>query len=157
MNILGLGFSFESIEKMEEAIHQHWPNFTFFLENYEYNYWRSDEYLFNITNRMKIMGCMGFNEIYGNIFKMGSTWMIGHEIIFDRNNNKIGIAEAYCDKNNKEMDFIGIEKGHYEEELVQNKIEFISLFNFINIEKKFSFNIIIYIILFSCIIYLVID
>ena len=146
-------FSFESIEKMEDALYQYWPNFTFFLETYGYK-WTPDEYLFNITNRMKIMGCMGFNAHNENIIKMGSTWMIGHEIIFDINNNKIGIAEAYCDKNNKEMNFIGIEKDYNEETFEFNNIEYISLFNYLN-KEKFSY-IINFIIIFLFIVCLAI-
>ena len=53
-----------------------------------------DEYFFNSTNKMKIIGCIGFSKGKGRRFTFGSTWIIGHEIIFNRKNNKIGIAKA---------------------------------------------------------------
>ena len=87
---------------------------------------------------------------------MGSTWMIGHEIIFDRTNNQIGVVEANCDKNNnKTMNIIGIEKG-YKEDMYENIPEKISLSDYIFNEKLLSFYIIISIILFLIIVYLVV-
>lgn len=148
-------FSFESKEKMEEGIYYYWPNITFILEDYNYK-WTPDEYFFNATNKMKIIGCMGFNKGNGRRFTMGSTWMIGHEIIFDRTNNKIGVVEANCDKNNnKTMNFIGIEKG-YKEDMYENIPEKITLSDYIFNEKLLSFYIIISIILFLIIVYLVV-
>ena len=150
----GLCFSFESNEKMEKAIYQYWPNISFILEDYQYK-WTPDEYFFNATNKMKIIGCMGFSIGKGRRFTFGSTWMIGHEIIFDRKNNKIGIAEANCDKNNnKTMNYIGIEKGYNEDILEQNEDENISLFDYIFSENMLVFYIIVSIILLLIIIYL---
>ena len=149
-------FSFESLEKMEEAIYIYWPNITFLLEDYKYK-WTPDEYFFNVTNKMKIIGCMGFNNGNGKRIIMGSTWMIGHEIIFDRTNKKIGVVEANCDKNNnKTMNFIGIEKGYKEDMYEANIPEKITLSDYIFNEKLLSFYIITSIILFLIIIYLVV-
>ena len=145
---------------MDKAINKYWPNIIFILENYHYK-WTPSQYLFNDTNKKKIRGCMGFNRGGGSRFTMGSTWMIGHEIIFDRKNNRIGIVEANCDKNNKtnkSMNYIGIEKGYYNEEIEQNNnnTESISLIDFIFNENMLIFYIIISLILFLIIIYLVV-
>ncbi len=150
-------FSFESVEKLDDAIYQYWPNISFILGNYQYK-WTPDEYIFNITNKMKVMGCMGFNKGNGKRFTLGSTWMIGHEIIFDRKNNKIGVVEANCDKNNnKTMNYLGIEKGYNDEMLDNNNnYESISLFDYILNENLLKFYIIVSIILFLVIVYLVI-
>ena len=149
-------FSFDSRNQMEEAVYKYWPNISFILEDYKYN-WTPDEYLFNDTNKMKIRGCMGFNKGGGKRFTMGSTWMIGHEIIFDRKNNRIGIVEANCDKNNnKTMNIIGIEKGYKENIIGSNNGEKASLIDFIFNENMLNFYIIISIILLLVIIYLVI-
>lgn len=150
-------FLFESTQKMDEAIYQYWPNISFILENYKYK-WTPDEYIFNDTNTKRIRGCMGFNKQGGRRFTFGSTWMIDHEIIFDRKNGKIGIAESNCDKNkNKSMNYIGIEKGYNEEMFEDNNYNrTIPMIDYIFSENMLNFYIIITILLFFIIIYLVI-
>ena len=56
---------------------------------------------------------------------MGSTWMIGHDIIFDKQNNIIGIAEADCFQNknlNKTngLEFIDINKKYNNKNKIHN-------------------------------------
>ena len=148
-------FLFENTIKLENAIYQFWPNISFIFNDYIYK-WTPDEYIFNDTNKDKVRGCMGFNRGGGRRFTLGSTWMIGHEIIFDRKNNKIGIAEANCDKNNnKSMNYIGIEKG-YNDEMIENNYKDISLIDYLFSENMLNFYIVVTIILFLIIIYLVI-
>ena len=149
-------FIFDSTEKMDEAIYQYWPNISFILDNYEYK-WTPDEYIFNDTNKNRVRGCMGFNEGSGR-FTFGSTWMIGHEIIFDRKNNRIGIVEANCDKNNnrtKNYNYIGIENGYNEDILGDNQYEYASLIDYIFNENMLTIYVVISIILLLIIIYLI--
>ena len=148
-------FLFENTIKLENAIYQFWPHISFIFNDYIYK-WTPDEYIFNDTNKDKVRGCMGFNRGGGRRFTLGSTWMIGHEIIFDRKNNKIGIAEANCDKNNnKSMNYIGIEKG-YNDEMIENNYKDISLIDYLFSENMLNSYIVVTIILFLIIIYLVI-
>ena len=42
---------------------------------------------------------MGINKAYGTKITLGSSWIIGHDIIFDRDHKVIGIAEANCYQN----------------------------------------------------------
>ena len=44
---------------------------------------------------------MGFNNNYGKKFTFGASWIIGHDIIFDREKQLLGIAEANCYQNKK--------------------------------------------------------
>ena len=149
-------FSFDSMNQMEKAIYKYWPNISFILEDYRYE-WTPDEYLFNDTNKMKIRGCMGFNKGGGKRFTMGSTWMIGHEIIFDRKNNKIGFVEANCDKNNnKTMNYLGIENTYKESIIDQSNETKASLIDAVFNESMLSFYIVVSIILLLIIIYLII-
>lgn len=157
----GACFNFDSDEKMQEAIDKYWPTIIFILDSYKYN-WRPNEYFFNATSKKGIKGCLGFNRADGKRITMGGTWMIGHEIIFDRKNQKIGIVEANCAKNinnkteNKTMNSIGIEKGYNEDVLNENNdVVYPSLMDFIFNEKMLRFYIIISIILFLVIIYLI--
>ena len=43
---------------------------------------------------------MGINKSYGNKITLGSSWIIGHDVIFDKQNKLIGFAEANCYQNN---------------------------------------------------------
>ena len=152
---LGPCFIFDDIEKMKKGVYQYWPNFSFILGN-NYNFrWTPRQYFFNESNRKRLRGCMGFNH-QGWRFTMGSTWMIGHDVIFDLKNQKIGFAEANCDKNNinnKSMDKIGVENGYkYTNDDNFRKKSFLDFF--IN-EKMFGIYIIITFILFFVIIYLI--
>ena len=81
--------------------------------------------------------------------------MIGHEIIFDVKNKKIGFAEAYCDKkyNNKSVDDMGIEQGYPEKniEIFEKK----NLIDFFLNENLIGIYIVITIILFIVFVYLI--
>ena len=151
---LGLCFIFESKKHMEDSVLNYWPNFSFILSN-NYNFrWKPEQYVFNESNKKRARACMGFNSQQGK-FTMGSTWMIGHEIIFDVNNKKIGFAEAYCDKNynNKTMNDLGIERGYPEKKY--EKIERNKLIDFFLDERLIGIYIVIAIILFIVFIYLI--
>ena len=87
---------------------------------------------------------------------MGSTWMIGHDIIFDLKNQKIGIAEANCDKNdvnNKTMDEFGVEKGY--KYIDNNNFRKKNFLDFLLNENLFGIYVFITFILFFVIIYLI--
>ena len=42
---------------------------------------------------------MGINKSYGKKITLGSSWIIGHDVIFDKQNGLIGFAEANCNQN----------------------------------------------------------
>ena len=151
---LGPCFIFDNRQHMDDGVFNYWPNFSFILGN-NYNYkWSPEQYVFNESNKKRARACMGFSSQSGK-FTMGSTWMIGHEIIFDIKNRKIGIAEAYCDKShkNKSMDDLGIESGYPKksfEKVGRNKI----LDFFLN-ERMVGIYIFLTIILFLVLVYLI--
>jgi hypothetical protein len=68
--------------------------------------WRPSQYIFKFNENNEIIGCIGFIKNRANIFNLGASWMIGHDIIFDNQNNRIGFAEADCNEilNNEEED-----------------------------------------------------
>ena len=152
---LGPCFIFDDIQKLEKGVFNYWPNFSFILSN-EYNFkWFSKNYFFNDTTKKTVRACMGFNHQLGK-FTMGSTWMIGHEIIFDIINRKIGFVEAYCDKNNtnRSIDYFGVEDGYNPKNY--EKISKKSFFDFFVNENMLGFYIFVTIILFFVIIYLIV-
>ena len=93
-------FYFKTIQELNLAVDNYWPTIHFNLGNYDYE-WKPQYYVFNITTDKKSGACMGINKYSGNKITLGSSWIIGHDIIFDRKNKLLGIAEAQCgmDKN----------------------------------------------------------
>ena len=84
-----------------------WPNISFTIEDYDY-VWTPSQYLFKFIENEKVIGCFGFIKDRRNVFTLGASWMIDHDIIFDNNNNKVGFTEADCNQrditNNGEED-----------------------------------------------------
>ena len=91
-------FYFETINDLDYAVYNYWPIIHFYLEGYDYK-WKAENYVFNISTKSKPGACMGINKAYGSKITLGSSWIIGHDIIFDRDNHLIGIAEAECYQN----------------------------------------------------------
>ena len=90
---------------MSNAIDNIWLNITFSIQGgYEF-VWTPRNYYFNNTDTKKegakLLGCLGFIETAGSRFTFGSTWMHGHDIIFNRENSSIGFVQADCDRGNR--------------------------------------------------------
>ena len=85
---------------MNYAVKNYWPSLHFILDGYDYK-WTPERYVFNITSKNVIGACMGFDTYYIRPGKFGSNWIIGHDILFDRENNLLGFAEANCTINKK--------------------------------------------------------
>ena len=97
-SILGHCFYFNNTYELNEAIQKYWPIIHFNIEGYDYK-WLPENYYFNISNKNITGACMGFNKIYRKRNTLGGSWLIGHDIIFDRERNLLGIAEANCYQN----------------------------------------------------------
>jgi len=91
-------FYFSNADELNYAVQNYWPTIHFNLHGYDYK-WKPQNYLFNITTNQKAGGCMGINKSYGNKITLGSSWIIGHDIIFDKQRELIGFAEANCYQN----------------------------------------------------------
>ena len=101
-------FYFDKVQSLNYAVKNYWPKIHFNLNNYDY-IWTPENYIFNLTNTSLIGACMGFARTYGTKMTLGSTWMIGHDIIFDRGNKRLGIAMANCQVNDKINKTSGLE------------------------------------------------
>ena len=88
-------FYFKTTDELDFAVYNYWPTIHFYLNKYDYK-WFPKYYVFNITNNSKIGACMGINKSGGTKITLGSSWIIGHDIVFDRKKKLIGIAEANC-------------------------------------------------------------
>jgi hypothetical protein len=115
-------FYFDNVNDLNYAIKNYWPTLHFVLDGYDYK-WTPERYVFNITNENQTGACMGFAIYYGNTLKFGSTWIIGHDIVFDRENNLLGFAEADCTEN-KELNMTnGLELDIFHKEKIDKAIE----------------------------------
>ena len=115
-------FYFDNVNDLNYAIKNYWPTLHFVLDGYDYK-WTPERYVFNITSENQTGACMGFAIYYGNTLKFGSTWIIGHDIAFDRENNLLGFAEADCTEN-KELNMTnGLELNTFHKEKIEKANE----------------------------------
>ena len=115
-------FYFDNVNDLNYAIKNYWPTLHFVLDGYDYK-WTPERYVFNITTENQTGACMGFAIYYGNTLKFGSTWIIGHDIAFDRENNLLGFAEADCTEN-KELNMTnGLELNTFHKEKIEKANE----------------------------------
>ena len=101
-------FYFKTTDELDFAVYNYWPTIHFYLNSYDYN-WRPKYYVFNITTNKKPGACMGINKYSGTKITLGSSWIIGHDIVFDRKKKLIGIAEANCSINEEINKTSGLE------------------------------------------------
>ena len=142
---LGSCYKFNSFEELNFTVYNIWPNITFSINDYDY-IWKPSQYLFEFIDNKKIIGCFGFMKNRANIINLGASWMIGHDIIFDNKNNRIGIAEADCNQRDFSND------GEEINEFPPHNDDKINIFNTKG-KKEFIFFIII-IIFFAIIVIL---
>ena len=66
-------------------------------------------YAVNISTKKKPGACMGINKSAGTKITLGSSWIIGHDVIFDRKKKLLGFAEANCSVNEEINKTSGLE------------------------------------------------
>ena len=111
--------SFSSDEEKEKAINEIWPNITFDFEGVNYILTPKD-YYFKEVNTKRFVTCLGFYGDIHNKIIFGGTFMHRHDIIFDRENKRIGFAVADCNRGLFEV----------------NDINNVTLNNTLNIDEK---------------------
>ena len=90
-------------------------------------------------NEDNIGACLGFEGERASIITLGWTFMHGHDIIFDKGNQQIGLAVADCNRgnienNNKQLNRnITSNKDNVESDIITNQDQ-----NF-NYKKKVLF------------------
>jgi len=98
----GVCADFKKEKDLNYAIYFSWPSININFNNYSL-VWKPINYYMNFTSRNKIRACLGFetDEKIKNII-LGTNFMHGYDIIFDKENNKIGFVEAVCSRKNSE-------------------------------------------------------
>ena len=97
-NMVNVGYCgfFDSIEDKEKALNEYWPNITIAFEGHTYVLTPKD-YYYDYTEN-KIGACLGFEGEWALKITLGGTFMHGHDIIFDKGNQRIGFAVADCNR-----------------------------------------------------------
>ncbi len=101
-NVDNLGYCgfFDSVEDKEKALNEYWPNITIAFQGHNYVLTAND-YYYDYTEN-KIGACLGFEGEYASKITLGGTFMHGHDVIFDKGNQRIGFAVADCNRGGSE-------------------------------------------------------
>ena len=98
-NDLGYCAAFQDRETLFRAIYQNWPNITLTFGESEYK-WRPINYYYYHFDVNIRKACLGFNFHSSDKIILGSNFIHGHDIIFDKNNNRLGFVPSDCSRGN---------------------------------------------------------
>ena len=122
----GICSDFKNYENYINAMKYILPTIQIKFMNYTFN-WEPKNYLLNFyfkNTKSKIRTCFGIDtEKNLNKIILGTNFMHGYDIIFDRTNYKIGFCEASCSRNMSEKNEIISSKAKIEEEMNISGIE----------------------------------
>ena len=125
----GICLDFKNNNDSIKAIKYILPIIKINFKKYIFN-WEPKDYTLNYTYKNKIRICLGI-DTEKNLDKiiLGTNFMHGHDIIFDRENGKIGFCEASCGRNISEKNERLSNKNKKEEErkkivnVIKNEIQ----------------------------------
>ena len=92
--------SFEDRESLFKAIYEHWPNITLHLNKKKKYIWKPINYYYYYFKDGQRKACLGFNSHKSQNIILGTNFIHGHDIIFDRANKKLGFVPADCSRGN---------------------------------------------------------
>ena len=93
----GICAEFNNSNEMNNKIYSSFPLIKIVFNDYEFN-WDPKNYYMNFTSRNKYRACLGLetDENIKNTIILGTNFMHGYDIIFDKEENRIGFVEAEC-------------------------------------------------------------
>ena len=119
----GICAEFNNSNETNNAIYSSFPLIKIVFNDYEFN-WKPKNYYLNSTSKVKYRVCLGIeiDENINNTIVLGTNFMHGYDIIFDKEENRIGFVEAECGrKMSKKINLINEIKKKEEEEEERNK------------------------------------
>ena len=96
---LGYCASFPEREPLFKAIYEVWPNITLQFGESEY-IWKPINYYYYQFSIDQRKACLGFNYHSSEKVILGANFIHGHDIIFDRGNQRLGFVPADCSRGN---------------------------------------------------------
>jgi hypothetical protein len=95
----GICSEFMNLKEMKKALNEIWPTIKIIFNGYEF-IWEPRNYYIDHSSDKKYRACFGFDtDEKMNSIILGTNFMRGYDIIFDRENNRIGFAMAECGRN----------------------------------------------------------
>jgi hypothetical protein len=142
-----------------------WLNIKIVFNEYTFE-WKPENYWVNISTSHNFRACLGFESTDEDVITLGTTFLHGYDVIFDRENNKIGFAESDCNgkfdyqnKNERNINVREIKKSNEESKIIstttkehETKMEAKGRNNF-SISLKIIFLVLIIISIIVAIIY----
>ena len=77
---------------------KYWLNIKINFKEYKYD-WRPGNYWVNISTEHTYRACLGFESTTEDVITLGTTFMHGYDVIFDRKNSKIGFIDVNSNLN----------------------------------------------------------
>ena len=99
---LGFCASFSDRETLFDSLYRHWPELILYLDNNSTYIWKPFNFYFYHHDNLNEtrFACLGFNKHNSKEIILGTNFMHGYDIIFDRKEKKLGFARADCTKGN---------------------------------------------------------
>ena len=97
---LGYCASFNDRESLFKAIYEYWPNITLKLAKGAEYTWKPIHYYYYYLQKDIRKACLGFDSHKSENIILGTNFIHGHDIIFDRQNKKLGFVPADCSRGN---------------------------------------------------------
>lgn len=97
---LGYCASFEDRESLYKSVNENWPVISLVLgTNIQYS-WKPINYYYYYIKKNRRKACLGFKYHHSNKIILGSNFMHEYDIIFDRDQQLLGIVQADCSRRN---------------------------------------------------------
>ena len=97
---LGYCAIFHERESLFKTIFQYWPNITLSFGDSEYVWRPINYYYYHLKNIGERKACLGFHFHSSEKVILGSNFIHGHDIIFDRKNQRLGFVPSDCSRGN---------------------------------------------------------
>ena len=93
-------------KELNKIVNEGWGNITFNFGDYEFNWTPKNYHYTYAPSKKDINVCLGFDEDRRTNTLLGTTFMHGFDIIFDKEEHRLGFVEADCNReiaNNKKI------------------------------------------------------
>ena len=97
---LGYCASFKDRESLFKAISEYWPNITLQLGKDTNYIWKPINYYYYFLKLNTRKACLGFNSHKSQNIVLGTNFIHGYDVIFDRENQRLGFVQADCSRGN---------------------------------------------------------
>ena len=124
---LGFCAIFQDRESLFDSLYRHWPELLVHLDNNVTYIWKPGNFYFYYHDLNDTrFACLGFAKHNSQNIILGTNFMYGYDVIFDRKEKRLGLARAECSKGNQLWRRSNLNRfinGNSEEEKVRESIK----------------------------------